>query len=285
MSASARRRLAGAALAAGLVAAACGGGDGGQSAVEEFGFGLDEFGLPFDQLVERAEAVEVAIGECMEAAGFEYVPNDWGTVEDAMGADKSARGLSDSEFVEQFGFGISTQFPKPIVEEGLGEENAGILSSLGPADQEAYRRTLWGDNQEQVLAYALELEDLSKTGGCTREAAARFFTEEEMSATFFNPADALIEEDPRAQQAIQDFVECMKEGGFDVAHPDDVEDGLTDDVEAITGGEDPTSLSGEAAERLRELQTFELAIAPVFVRCEEDVLDPVLETIEDEIFG
>ncbi len=280
---SALHRVVGSVLAMAVVAAACGGS--GQSAVEEFGFGLDEFGLPFDQLVERAEAIEVLIGECMSAAGFEYVPNDWSTINRAMGSDKSAPGMSGSEFVETYGFGITTQFPKPIVEVGLGEENAAILGSLSETDQDAYRRTLWGDNQEATLAYALELEDFSRTGGCTREAAAQLFTEEEMSTTFFNPADALVEQDPRAQDAIVAFSDCMAVGGFDVAHPDDVEQDLADRLEAITDGEDPTSLTGEAAERLRDLQDYELAIAPIFVRCEATVLDPVFEKIEDEIFG
>ena len=52
---------------------------------------------------------------------------------------------------EQFGYGISTQFDKPAVDLGLGEQNTRILAGLASTDQVAYLRTLYGENDRSHL--------------------------------------------------------------------------------------------------------------------------------------
>lgn len=246
-------------------------------------FGGEEFGLSSRQLVERSEAVEAAIGECMATAGFEYFPVDFTTTRTAMSSDKSAPGLSRAEFVERYGFGITTQFDKPMVELSLGEQNSQVVASLGEADRVAYLRTLFGEHTDATYAAGLETEDFSRTGGCTRAAIEQFFTQAEMSASYFNPGDALIETDPRAQQAIRDWYDCMVEGGFDgYLHPDDVEASFQHRIDLLADGVDPEELTGSA---IAELQAEELAVAAVFTRCEDTVLDPAMNAVEEEFYG
>ena len=246
-------------------------------------FGGEEFGLSSKQLVERSEAVESKIGECMADAGFEYSPVDFTTIRSAMSSDKSAPGLSRQEFVERYGFGISTQFDKPMVELSLGGQNQRVIDSLGEADRVAYLRTLFGEHTDATYAAGLETEDFSRAGGCTRTAIEQYFTTEEMSASYFNPGDALIEANPRAVQAISDWYDCMVEGGVDrYLHPDDVEADFQRRLDVLADGIDPAELTGSS---IAALQADELAVAAVFTRCENDVLDPVMNIVEEEFYG
>ncbi len=246
-------------------------------------FGGEEFGLSSKELVERSEAVETTIGECMAIAGFEYSPVDFTTIRTAMSSDKSAPGLSRQEFVERYGFGITTQFDKPMVELSLGEQNQRVIDSLGEADRVAYLRTLFGEHTDATYAAGLETEDFSRTGGCTRTAIEQLFTRAEMSASYFNPGDALIETDPRAVQAISDWYDCMVDGEVDrYLHPDDVEADLQRRLDALADGIDPRELTGAS---IGALQAEELAVAATFTRCEDDVLDPVMNRVEEEFYG
>ncbi len=251
-------------------------------------FGGEEFGLTMEQLVERSEQVEALIGQCMADAGFEYFPVDFSTIRDAMTSDKSAPGLSGSEFVEQYGFGITTQFDKPIVELSLGEQNRRVLENLGEADRVAYLRTLFGEHADATYAYGLEAEDLSRTGGCTRQAVEQLFTADELSTSYFNPGDAIISQDPRALQAVEDWKACMIDGGIDTySHPDDVEDDFQRRLDALTeaAGVGPEELAGADRAALQALQEEELRVAAVFVHCENTTLDPAMERVEAEYFG
>lgn len=267
------------ALVAGL--AACGGGSDSSSAE----FGSEEFGLTFAELVAKAEAVEELIAECMQDAGFEYVANDFDSIRRAMNADKTAPGLSESEFRAEFGFGISTQPNKPIVSLGLGEENAATREGLSSADRAAYDRTLLGDDTDAVFANALEAEDFSTTGGCTREAVEQEFSKRELSASYINPGDQAIDQDQRVRDALDEYAACMKDGGLDYKTPDEVEEDIRAQFEAIVGNQDQTELDGAAAQDLIDLQALELRAADVSFECETEHLEEVTEEVEKEIYG
>lgn len=248
-------------------------------------FGTEEFGLTMRDLTTRAEEVESLISACMAEAGFEYIPVDFTTIRQAMVSDKSAPGLSGSEYLSQYGHGISTQEEKPIVEIGLGDQNRRILDGLSEPDQVAYRRTLWGDNDDATFAFGLESEDFSRTGGCTRTAIEQVFAPEEVAATYFNPADALILLDPRAQEAIQAFAACMSDAGFAYSHPDDVDFDLQIRYDTLVQGRDHDELSPAEAEQLQALQAEERAVTAASDSCELRHLEPALDRIEEEFFG
>src|SRR5262249_39236237 len=71
-----------------------------------------------------------------------------------------------------------------------------------PADRVAYNRALLGDDVSATFAVALEIEDLSRTGGCTRKAISEVFKPEQLKASHYNPQDALINRDPRMKAAL-----------------------------------------------------------------------------------
>ena len=248
-------------------------------------FGSEEFGLTFKQLVKKAEAVERHISKCMQNAGFDYVANDFDSIRRAMNADKTAPGLSEAEYRQKFGFGISTQPNKPIVRLGLGEQNSQIRAGLSTTDQIAYDKTLLGEHTDAVFANALEAEDFSRTGGCTRKAVAQEFTRKELSASYINPGDQKVQQDQRYKNALKKYAACMNRGGFPYQTPDDIEPDLQSQYDAITGGADPATLEGADAAKLADLQNTERQVAQVTFKCESKYIEPVQEQIEKEIYG
>lgn len=256
--------------------------------------GTEEYGLSRQGLVESIEAVEASIATCMSDAGFEYIAADYNTVRRGMVSDKSLPGLSERQYFDQYGYGISTLYTgkPPQLEDqatpaqiGLGERNVQIFRNLSPTDQVAYNHTLLGDNSNVTFAVAIEIEDLSRTGGCTRTAIEQVFTPEQMSATYRNPKDVLIEQDPRMVEAIGQYSECMRDAGFDYTHEKDIEPDLRSRLETITGGEPLEALSAEAQAALADLQSYERALAIASYDCEVRYLEPAEDRIERELYS
>lgn len=256
--------------------------------------GTEEFGMTEEELVENIEAVEALIATCMSDAGFEYIAVDYDTVRKGMLADKTLPGVSDEEYIAQFGYGMSTLYtglaPQTAdaatpAQIGLGEQNLGVFNSLSAADQIAYNRALFGETTEATFAVTLEAEDFSQTGGCTRTAIEQVFTREQLSTTYYNPLDALLEQDPRMIAALAEFADCMREAGFNYNHPDEAETDISDRLEAITGGAPLETLSADAQAALTELQGEERALAVVASECEEEIIEPVQVQIERELYA
>jgi hypothetical protein len=276
-----------------LVLAACGGGsdekDAGQTPQPTSGgdgtqqIGREEFGMTEEQLVTAIEAGESRIAECMADAGFEYIPIDSETFRDAMDAQGTVPGISDEEFVAQYGYGITTL--PPTHDFRLGDENKRIFDDLSSEDQVAYERELLGENTGSTFVTMLEGEDFLPAGGCTETAIGEVFTEEQLSPSFFNPFDALVEQDPRVIAANEDWSGCMGEAGYDYERPDDAEDELIERLDAITEGADPATVTGSAKDALTELQGEERAIAALDLDCQERFLVDVEQQVERDISG
>jgi hypothetical protein len=256
--------------------------------------GTEEFGLTKEELVRSIEAVEALIATCMSEAGFEYIAVDYDTVRKGMSADKALPGVTDEQFVAQYGYGISTLYtghPPQLSEVataaqiGLGEENVRIFNSLSPADQVAYNLTLFGKNTDATFAVSLEAEDFSRTGGCTRTAVEQVFTREQLSATYSNPKDALLEQDPRMIAAVKEFSDCVREAGFSYNHPNEIEADIKNRLDGITKGAPIESLSPDARAALTQLQGEERAVAVVATECEAEIIEPVAIQIERELYG
>lgn len=256
--------------------------------------GTEEFGLSKQGLVEKIEAVEADIAQCMSDAGFEYVAVDYNTVRRGMTSDKSLPGMGERQFIANYGFGISTLYtgaPPQLADLmipaqiGLGEQNVQIFANLAPADQTAYNRTLFGDHSDATFAVALETEDFSRTGGCTRQAIEANFSQEQMSTAFLSPKDALIEKDPRMIAALGEFANCLHDAGFDYDSEREVEPDLRRRTYEITNGAPLEALDADAQAALKALQTEEMALAAAVITCEETILDPVESQVERELFA
>ena len=113
--------------------------------------------------------MENRIRDCMTSQGFEYTPVDPFAQQQALTG--KAR-ISDEEFIEQFGYGISTLFGKGNQQS---DPNERIRRSLWSADRAAYDRALWGDNPGVTFAEAVDSGDFSELGGCTKEASEAIF--------------------------------------------------------------------------------------------------------------
>lgn len=255
--------------------------------------GTEEFGLSKKQLVRNIEAVELLIAQCMSENGFEYIAADYRTIRRGMTSDKSLPGMGEGTFVKRYGFGISTLYTGrgPQLSElrtpaqiGLGEKNIEIFRNLSKADQVAYNRTLFGEHSDATFAVALETEDFSRTGGCTRQAIAQVFKPEQLKATYRNPKDAMIEKDPRMIAALAKWSERMRAAGFNYSHPIEVDLDIKRRLDAITGGAPIETLSAEARAALRDLQAYEIAACSLAYELENKILDPVDGRIEREMF-
>lgn len=256
--------------------------------------GTEEFGLTKEQLVTHIERVEKVISECMRASGFDYVAVGFDTVRKAMVADKSLPGVSDEQYIAQYGYGISTLYtghapqlgdvPTPA-QIGLGERNLQIFKGLSATDQVAYSRTLFGENADATFAVTLEAEDFSRTGGCTRAAIEQVFTGDQLRTTYINPLDALIQQDPRMVAALSQFAACVREAGFNYNAPNEIEADIRSRLAAITKSAPIETLPADAQAALTELQGVERAVAAVATDCEAKLVDPVAAQIESELTG
>jgi hypothetical protein len=269
---------------------ACGGGASSDSAQSQQSkssgdqqVGVEEFGMTDEQLVTSIERAESLIASCMAEAGFDYVPIDPVTFRGAMDALTSAPGLTDAEFVGQYGYGISTLPPTQAF--GAGEENTRIYEQLSSPDQVAYKRNLWGDNVEATFVIMLENEDFSGAGGCTKKAIDQAFTDEQRKANYVNPFDAQVQQDSRMVDALKKWSGCMREAGYDYESPDDAEREVTDRLNALTRGADPRTLTGSDKDKLTQLQGLERAVAQGDHDCFEQFVTDVERQVERDISG
>ena len=275
-----------------LVLSACGGSDektpdqtqqptsGGNGNQE---VGKEEFGLTEEGLVTAIEDTESAIATCMAGEGFEYVPIDPVTFRNGMASLGSVPGLSDEEFVSQYGYGYTTLPPKQKFD--FGDENAAIFNDLPAADQVAYERALLGENTQATFVYMLENEDFEGAGGCTKSAIEEVFTAEQRNPNFTNPFDVQVAQDPRVIDATEKWAACMRDDGYDFESQQDAEDQIIDELDSLTKGQDPTTLTGSDADALTDLQAEEKAIAAADLVCAEEFLIPVEEQVERDISG
>jgi len=260
------------------------------------GLGTEEFGMSPRELVQAIEKSEELIAKCMREQGFQYIAVDHNTVRAGMAADKHLPGLSEEEFVNRYGFGISTLYtglPPQLAADysparvGLGERNVKIFRALSPADQVAYNRALLGEDQTATLAVGLETEDLSRTGGCTRKAVEQVFKPDQLKPTHYNPQDALINKDPRMKAALGFWMREMKKAGFEYTHPDEIEKDLRNRLNAVTDGGKllASKMTQDQKAALRKLQDYERAVSVKSFKLQEEVLTPVEERIQQELFS
>ena len=273
-----------------LTLAACGGGDGSASAqgkpAEKAGLpGIKEFGLTEEQYVDHIERTQALIARCMNEAGFEYIPVDVKTVEAAQARVRSDPGYTRRSYKEKWGLAVTTRFDKPVRDVGLGP-NLRIWKRLPPADQEAYSRTLWGDDPTADFVWTFDEEDFSSTGGCTRTAVAQVFTPEQIKGTYVNPKDVLVNSDPRIIEAHRNWSRCMRSRGYNYKEDqDEIIDEYGERLEELLDGDNPGTLTGARAAALRKLQQEEIEVSLADLECQVKYADAVYRQVEIEVYG
>jgi hypothetical protein len=248
--------------------------------------GWREFGLTDEQFNEYVEKVQTLIAACMSEAGFEYVPVDVKTIELAQARVRNDPGVSRADYKKKYGFAATTRFDNPVKDTELGEQNLKIFEGLSETNQVAYERTLYGEDSEATFAFTFDEEDFSSTGGCTRKAVEKVFTAEQISPTYANPKDVLVENDPRIVKAEQEWVRCMEAAGYDgYTDQDELIEEFEDRLDALLGEEDPEELSGAKERELKKLQAEEIKAALADLDCQIKHTDAVYDQVEMEVFG
>jgi len=258
--------------------AACGGGGGASKSsdltVEE------QVGFDGDAVLQRQARAENLIRDCMKAQGFDYVPVDPAAQQEAL---TGSRGLGKDEFEQQYGYGITTLYEERQQLAELGPNQA-VYDALSPADQTAYTRTLYGEDPTQTFAVALDTGDFTRLGGCVKEAAdtvfggAQFF---ESLVAKLDELDQRVKNDPRVVAAIEKWVPCMRQAGYDLADPDQVDIILQDQLEAIVGPPDNRNPDFDRA-ALIALQREEVAMVTQDLVCEDKHIATIEEKVQTE---
>ncbi len=284
-------RLSRLVFAAGLATVCC-----GTVVAQAQGPGREEFGLTTKQLVQYVERVEAGIAKCMRAQGFEYIAADYETVRKGMSADKKLPGMSEEDFIAKHGFGAATMYTGEAMQlasgyspakVGLGERNVNLFKNLSTASQAAYNRALLGQNTDATFAIGLERENFARVGGCTLEAVKQVFTPEQLSASYYNPKDAIVNKDPRMKAALRKFAGEMRKLGYDYNHPDEVEPDVRKRLDTLTKGGTLAvdKMSAEQLAAFKTLQNFERRVAMKNHELAEKFFKPVEEQIEKEMFA
>jgi hypothetical protein len=284
-----------AALGCGLGLSACGGsgkaegsGTSGKSAKQPTGPVEDQLGFDTAGIMARQSRVEADIHECMKAQGFDYVPIDPFAQRAAV---TGASRLSDEDFLNQFGYGISTLWGRGGAQS---DPNQQMRTSLGPADRRAYDRALFGENPGATFQAAVDSGDFTKLGGCTRKATESVFGGAQVLTQLQGKLDQLDERilaDQRMVRALERWTSCMAEAGYRYEDPDEIDSDLTKRMEKIVGpvpgpfatgpgsGQKPVPYDHAA---LATLQRDEVAIARADLACERKDITPVEATVRPQ---
>ena len=248
--------------------------------------GIREFGLNDEEFAQHIEKSQALIATCMADAGFEYVPVNVQTVEAAQARVRQDPGLTRKEYKERYGLAVTTRFDNPVRDTGLGPENLRIIESLPEASRVAYERTLWGRNTHADFVFALDEEDFSMTGGCTRKGVAQVFTPEQLKGTYVNPKDVLVDSDKRIVAARKAWSKCMRAAGYDyLEDQDEIIEDYEERLDKLLDGDDPKTLTGARADALKALQQEEIAVSLVDLDCQLKHTDKVYDEVELEVYG
>jgi hypothetical protein len=265
------------ALLAAFVIAGCGGDDPAPSATPvelEDQLGFSETGV-----AERQSRVEGRIQDCMKAQGFDYVPLDPLAQRAALTGKAH---MSDEEFLDQFGYGISTMFGRGA---SGSDPNDRLRRTLGVADRAAYDRALWGDNPGLTFAEAIDNDATTELGGCTKKATEAVFGGAAVLSALqgkFDELEERITQDQRMVRAVERWSSCMEEGGFTYGEPEEIDSDLVQRFHSIVGpGTQPgaTALSDPRGiydrAQLAALKRDEVKTARADLACEKREITPV----------
>jgi hypothetical protein len=274
-------------VASALALGAC----GGSAPAPKQPTGDVEHQLGFDDsaLIARQSRMEAVVRDCMKGQGFDYVPVDPAAQRAALFG--SSR-LSDIDFIEQFGFGVSTLWGRASAQV---DPNHGLRASLGPADRIAYDRVLGGDDPSATFADAMDTGDFTKLGGCRRKAARAVFGGTQVLSEIQGKLDQLDErilQDQRMVRAVERWSSCMAASGFHFDDPDVIEGGFLRRMQKIVGpvsgkyatgpppGQRPPAYDHAA---LAALQREEVATATADYGCERKNITAVEAVVRPQL--
>ena len=199
-------------------------------------------------------AVEESVAQCMKDLGWEYKPVDY----EAQFPTGDEEQLSPKEYGEKYGYGNVRNYllyelpyiggadgPAPDPGPVFVDPNQDYVSSLSPDEQTDYYAALYGAPVETDDGFvgsggfkATPATDASETSpddtvpavedrGCYGVAQAEIYGESPFDdsdfAQRFNDLSQQLENDPRLQDALADWSDCMYEvdASYDFLTPDE----------------------------------------------------------------
>lgn len=192
--------------------------------------------LDTDEIQAEQQLIEIETQKCMQAQGFEYVPEQ---VTDGPALFNAAgdQGLSAEDYAATEGFGISTRFDElfsgdVVIEEAAESGNDQLLAAMSEGEAEAWQIALQGEppeRDEQGRIIDPETGEVQQgrgrvRGGCEGEAETTVRGDltqlGDLSAAWEQLQDR-VESDPRITEINRDWASCMLDGGFDYADADE----------------------------------------------------------------
>jgi hypothetical protein len=286
-----RRRIVLAAIAClPLLAAGCGDSNStastsGSQAASTGGTIEDQLGFTRKGVAAASAKVENSIATCMKGQGFDYVPVDSVAQQAALTGKPN---MSDAEFEQQFGYGITTLYGRASAQT---DPNATIRAGLGEADRAAYDRALSGGKPDQTFSFAVDTGDFTQLAGCTKKATDGAFGGTQLLQTLQRKLDELddsILADQRVVHAQEAWRTCMKDAtGNEYEDAESIENEIKQRFERVVGSVVPP---GEVAPpgtqvdtaALAKLQQDELDLFHKDLACEQQHITPVETKVRQE---
>jgi hypothetical protein len=243
----------------------------------------DQLGFTRKGITAAQATVENRIAACMKAQGFEYIPADPVAQQAALTGKPN---MSDAEYEQQFGYGISTLYGRGNPQS---DPNERIRASLSGPDKTAYEEALTGGQPDQTFFNAVDSGDFSQLGGCTKKATDQAFGGTELLTTLQRKLDELddsILADQRMVKADEAWTNCMRNAtGTSYEDAGAIEDELKKAFAQIV----PAPVApGQVAEgtydkaALAALQHKELDLANKDAKCEKDNITPVEDVVRKQ---
>lgn len=195
-------------------------------------------GIDTDQLAQEQQLIQLEVQTCMQAQGFEYVPEaNTGAAPTFLRTENV--GLTPAEYAETRGFGISTAFDELFAGEiRLTDDepsaNEAHLETLSEGEAEAWLFALRGepplrDGQGRLIdpetGEVLQGQGPGRaTGGCQLEAQMAVRGDLSLLGDLSDAWDALEERiaaDPRIAELGRAWTTCMLDLGFDYEDADE----------------------------------------------------------------
>lgn len=257
-----------------------------------------------DDALEEQARVEVEVQRCMQAQGFEYVPESVGGFGQFLA--QANQGLSPQEFAETKGFGISTRFDEVldgdvVLEADEEDANDLHLATLSDGEADAWQLALRGAPPERNAQGQLIDAETGEViqggrggrgiaGGCRLEASTVVRGDRSVIdslADDFDELDARIAADPRIAEITRDWTSCMRDAGFTYETRNEARREINQEFGPLIrqafgrgggqqgqgqGGRDFSniSLTPEQDAELQKLQDKEIAIATAAFECDGD---------------
>jgi hypothetical protein len=268
-----------------VLLAGCGGDD---KPPETEGKTVDEiFGLEGDAILERQKRAESLIAPCMQKQGFRYTPVDPVQQQAALTGTQK---LTEEEFNEQFGYGITTLFEQRLRASTLGPNQA-YYDSLTDSEKAAFDRALYGNDKTATFAVVLDTGEFDRLGGCLKEATDEVFGGAELIEDVTAKLDELdqrILADARMVEVVEKWSDCMSEAGYSFLDPEEVDAYLENQLETIVGPIETATAPAPGAQpewdtaALRRLQQEEVEIVQKDIACEEEHITEVEDKVRPE---